>query len=62
MKRPQEDWASVKKEEIIFFDTLGLGWVVDMRIIMEVFSADLNDEPVNERQLLEHTLKQSGQA
>ena len=62
MKRPQEDWASVKKEEIIFFDTLGLGWVVDMRIIMEVFSADLNDEPVNEHQLLEHTLKQSGQA
>ena len=52
----------MKKEEIIFFDTLGLGWVVDMRIIMEVFSADLNDESVNERQLLEHTLKQNGQA
>ena len=61
MKRPQEGWTTVKKEEIVFFDTLGIGWVVDMRIIMEVFSADLNDEPVDEHQLLEHIEKQQGQ-
>ena len=52
----------MKKEEIIFFDTLGIGWVVDMHIIMELFSADLNDEPINECRLLEHIHKPRGQA
>ena len=51
----------MNKEEIIFFDTLGLGWVVDMRIIMEVFSTDLSNEADNEHQLLERIRGQHGQ-
>jgi hypothetical protein len=61
VNHPQEETAPLNKEEIIFFDTLGLGWVVDVRIIMAVFASDLAQETVSERDLWDRIQKQHGQ-
>jgi hypothetical protein len=44
----------MSKENIIFFEKLGCGWVVDAAVILRITPEHLRGESVSERRLFEH--------
>ena len=41
----------MQKKEIIFFDELGFGWVVDKQIIQNIHEQSINNEVIVEKTL-----------
>jgi hypothetical protein len=41
----------MNRKEIIFFDELGFGWVVDPSIIKEIHTSSCNEEAIVEKTL-----------
>jgi hypothetical protein len=41
----------MKKKEIVFFDELGFGWVVDTHVMKKIHAASTRDEMIVERTL-----------
>jgi hypothetical protein len=50
---PTEAGFSMAREAIIFFDTLGFGWVIDPRILKDVKLSILKEEDLPGRSLIE---------
>jgi len=44
----------MSKEDIIFFDALGFGWVVDAETIRKIAPPDLNEKSLSERRLFDY--------
>jgi hypothetical protein len=42
---------SMEKKEIIFFDELGFGWVVDNQVIKKIHAASIREDLIVERTL-----------
>jgi hypothetical protein len=45
------DGGEMKKKEIIFFDELGFGWVVDHKVMKKIHAASIREELIVERTL-----------
>jgi hypothetical protein len=41
----------MKKKEIVFFDELGFGWVVDRQVMKKIHAASAREELIVERTL-----------
>ncbi|MDJ0780439.1 MAG: hypothetical protein QNJ22_00635 [Desulfosarcinaceae bacterium] len=41
----------MKKKEIVFFDELGFGWVVDPHVMKKIHAASVKEELIVERTL-----------
>ncbi len=44
----------MSKEDIIFFDALGCGWIIDAETIKKIAPREMHDQSVSERILFDH--------